>query len=89
MSAACLPIASRTDDVGIRRLRRLSPPVSSVSDHIFGTTCPIFRKFLCMLPVAVARSSSDGAFLRISGFMDGVIFAHKLRLLDVAAKLWQ
>jgi len=42
-----------------------------------------------MLPVAVARSSSDGVFLRISGFMDGVIFAHKLRLLDVAAKLWQ
>jgi len=27
--------------------------------------------------------------LRISGFMDDVIFAHKLRLLDVAARLRQ
>jgi len=27
--------------------------------------------------------------LRISGFVDGVVFAHKLRLLDVAARLWQ
>ena len=27
--------------------------------------------------------------LRISGFLDDVIFAHKLRLLDIAAKLRQ
>jgi len=45
---------------------------------------------LCVLPVAVARSSSDGVIvLRISGFMDDVIFAHKRRLLDVAARQWQ
>ena len=29
-----------------------------VCDHIFGTVSPIFAKFLCMSPVAVARSSS-------------------------------
>jgi len=31
----------------------------SVRDHISGTTCPIFTNFLRMLPMAVARSSSD------------------------------
>jgi len=35
-----------------------------VSDHIFGTTCPIFTKFLFMLPMAVARSSSGGVVIR-------------------------
>jgi len=30
-----------------------------------------------------------GDTLRISGFMDDVIFAHKLRLLDVTARLRQ
>ena len=30
-----------------------------------------------------------GDALRISGFMDDVIFAHKLRLLDVIARLRQ
>jgi len=30
-----------------------------------------------------------GDKLRISGFMDDVMFAHKLRLLDVAARLRQ
>jgi len=30
----------------------------SVREHISGTTCPIFTKFLCMLPMAVARFSS-------------------------------
>ena len=46
--------------------------------------------FLCMLPMAVARSSSGGELIDIlctSGFMDDVIFAHKPRLLDVAAQL--
>jgi len=41
-----------------------------------------------MLPMAVARSSwrrSD--MLHSSGYMDDVIFAHKPRLLDVAAQL--
>jgi len=31
-------------------------------DHIFGTTRPIFTKFLCML-LAVARSSSGGVVM--------------------------
>ena len=57
----------------------------SVRDHIFRTTRPMFTKFLCMLPMAVARSD----MLRISGVTDDVIFAHKLRLLDVAARLRQ
>jgi len=35
-----------------------------VSDHIFGTTRPIFIKFLCMLPMAVTRSFSDGVVIR-------------------------
>ena len=33
-------------------------------DHILGSTCPIFTKFLCMLPMAVALSSSDGIVIR-------------------------
>ena len=44
--------------------------------------------FFSMLPVAVARSlwrRSDK--LCTSGFMDDVIFARKLRLIDVAAQL--
>jgi len=63
----------------------------SVRDHIFGTTRAIFTTCLCMLPVVVARSSSGGVEIlsRISGFMDDVIFARKLRLLDVAASLRQ
>jgi len=42
-----------------------------------------------MLPMAVARSSSDGIVIILctSGFMDDVIFAHKPRLLDVTAQL--
>jgi len=49
------------------------------------------HQFLCMLPMAVARSSSGGVVIRyvFPGFMDDVIFAHKLRLLDVAARLKQ
>ena len=52
------------------------------------------RNFLCMLPMAVARSSSGGVVktsdkVRISSFIDDVIFAHKLRLLEVAARLRQ
>jgi len=34
-----------------------------VRDHIFGTTRRIFTTFLCMLPIAVARSSSDGVVI--------------------------
>ena len=32
----------------------------SVSEHMSRTTCAIFTKFLCMLPMAVARSSFGG-----------------------------
>jgi len=39
-----------------------------------------------MLPMPLARSSS-AAMLCISAFIDDVIFAHKQRLLDVAAQL--
>ena len=36
----------------------------SVLDHIFGTTRPIFTKFLCMLPMAVSWPSSGGVVTR-------------------------
>jgi len=44
-----------------------------------------------MLPMAVAPSFSirRSNMLRISGFMDDVMSAHKLKLLDVAARLRQ
>jgi len=46
--------------------------------------------FWHMLPMAVARFSWQRSdTLCTSGFMDGVIFAHKLRLLDVATRLRQ
>jgi len=35
-----------------------------VRDHVFGTTRLIFTNFLCMLPVAVARSFSGGVVIR-------------------------
>jgi len=62
----------------------------SVCDHIFGTTRPIFTK--SFVYVSYGRGSvllwrrSD--VLRISGFVDDVVFAYKLRLLDIAARLW-
>jgi len=37
--------------------------------------------------MAVARSSSGGVVICTSCFKDDVIFAHKPRLLDVAAQL--
>ena len=61
----------------------------SVDDHIFGTTRPILTNFLCMLPVALAQSTSGGVVIPyvLTGFMDDVIFARNPRLLDVAAQL--
>jgi len=60
-----------------------------VLDHIFGTTRPIFTKFFvhvaCGCGSVLLRRHSD--MLCTSGFMDDVIFAHKPRLLDVAAQL--
>ena len=35
----------------------------SVCEHISKTTCPHFTKFLCMLPMAMALSSSGGTAL--------------------------
>jgi len=35
-----------------------------VREHIFGTTHPICTNFLCLLPMAVARSSSGGVAIR-------------------------
>ena len=60
-----------------------------VHDHIFGTTRPIFTK------IFVRVTYGRGSFLLwrrsdtlcTSSFMDDVIFAHKSRLLDVAAQL--
>ena len=60
-----------------------------VRDHIFGTTRPIFTNFF--VHVTYGRGSvliwrrSD--VLRTSSFLDDAIFAHKPRLLDVAAQL--
>ena len=36
----------------------------SVRDHVLETTRPIFTNFLCMLPMAVARSSSGGVVIK-------------------------
>jgi len=59
----------------------------SVGDHIFGTTRPIFTNFFAHLTYrcgsVLFRRRSDT--LCTSGFMDDAIFAHKPRLLDVAA----
>ena len=61
----------------------------SVRDHVFGTTRPIFTNFFIHVThgggsVLIWRRSDT---LCTSGFMDDVIFAHKPRLLDVAAQL--
>ena len=61
----------------------------SVRDHMSGTTRSISTNFF--VHVTYGRGSvlvwrrSD--MLCTSGFMDDVMFAHKLRLLDVAAQL--
>jgi len=60
---------------------------SSVRDHIFGSPRPIFTKFFVHVTngsVLLWRRSDK---LCTSGFMDDVIFAHKPRLLVVAAQL--
>jgi len=51
-------------------------------------TSPIFIKFSCMLPMAVARSSSGGVVICcVLPVLWMTSFAHKPRLLDVAAQL--
>ena len=63
----------------------------SVRDRISGTTRPIFTEFF--MHVTYGRDSAllwrRSDMLPISGFVDDVIFAHKLRPLDVAARLRQ
>ena len=63
----------------------------SARDHILGTTRPIFTNVFVHVTdgrgsVLLWRRSDK---LCISGFMDDVISARKLRLLDVAARLRQ
>ena len=58
--------------------------VLSVRDHIVETTRPIFTNFWRLCSVLLWRRCD---MLCTSGFMDDVIFAHKPRLLDVAAQL--
>jgi len=63
-----------------------------VRDHVFRTT-RVQSSLSALGHVIYFRGSvllwrrSD--MLRISGFVDDVIFSHKLRLLDVAARLRQ
>ena len=63
----------------------------SVHDHIFGTIRPIFTKLFVGVTYGYGRASvlfwQRSDTLCTSGFMDDVIFAHKPRLLDVAAQL--
>jgi len=54
----------------------------SVHSHILRTTWPNFTKFLCMLFVAVPRSSSGRCNeLRTSGFLDSVVFSYSWLLV--------
>jgi len=61
----------------------------SVCCHIFGFTRPIFTKFF--VHVTYGRGSvlmwRRNDMLCTSGFIDVIMFAHKPRLLDVAAQL--
>jgi len=65
----------------------------SVRDHIFETTRPIFTSFFFVFFVRVSYDCRSvlrwrrSDTLCTSGFMDDAIFAHKPRLLDVAAQL--
>jgi len=47
------------------------------------------HQILCMLLTAAARSCSGSVVKCYSQLTDDVIFAHKLRLLDVTARLRQ
>jgi len=58
-----------------------------VRDHIFGTTRPIFIIFYPCYGYGSVLLWRRSDTLCTSGFTDDVIFAHKPRLLDVAAQL--
>jgi len=67
----------------------VSLPSAIISSELHVRSSP---NFLCVLSVAVAWSCFGGAVIRYVFpvcFMDDVVFAHKLRLLDVAAGLRQ
>jgi len=51
-------------DDRVRRLVCLSVCFLSANISISEITTPIFRKFLCVLPMALARSSSAGVAIR-------------------------
>ena len=63
-----------------------SPPKApNITYNVQLTVCPLthlknlrpnFTDFLCMLPVDVAQSSSDGVMLCIFGFVDDVMFSY-------------
>ena len=61
----------------------------SVRHHIFGTTHQMFTKFFVLVTYGSGSILiwQRNYTLRISDFVDDVIIAHKLRLVDVAARL--
>ena len=50
--------------IGEQRIAMSVSVCLSVRNHIFGTTRPIFTNFLCLLPMALARSLSGGVVIR-------------------------
>ena len=54
-------------------------------DHIFGTTRPIFNKICAHGRGSVLLWRRSDTMICTSGSLDEIIFAHKPRLLDVAA----
>ena len=62
----------------------------SVRKHISGNTRPLFTRFLCILPMAVARSSSGGVAIRyVLPVLCMTSLADKPRQLNVAAQLME
>ena len=93
--AVGLPLVQHSASIGERSIV-MCVPVSacvclSVRDHVFGTTGPILTKFSVLVTYGCGSVLlwQRNDMLCISGFMDDVIFALKLRLLDVAARLGQ
>jgi len=65
----------------------------SIREHISGPTCSIFVKFLCLLPMAVARSSSGGVAIRyvlpvmcMASYLHIIVLGHGgMSIVDTAA----
>ena len=84
------PIGKRSIVMSVSVCLSVCVPVCLyVRNHIFITTSPIFTKNF--VHVTYGRGSvllwQRSDTLCMSGFVDDVKFAHKLRLLDVAAQL--